>query len=610
MATTFQREKPNSRLQSLIPLRRCVGEMSSPVLFRNALFFGLLIAAFCESAYSAEFYGIDAPSIDSFTRFLTRPIMSNDGSTIGGSFSTSSEDAGWEEEGFPFLWQPHTGFRELESLSGPGDQKRGYVESLSGNGLVASGEISSYRDYARKDGAASFFVETSSGFEEIGHNWSWGYYTWSTVTADGSRVFIRSSPDFEVNHGGNETGVVGHLQNLYEWTPEKGVQQIQLPEGIAGGSFETNRDGSVFTASGWDEPSYYWTDEEFKTAEELTGMPLRFNNTKGGSGGSVVFETGVVGQINDTIYRWDSNSNELTEINTLSEQRHRRVSNDGDTIAGSDLRGNVFWVWTQEAGVIEPELPPEYYQVQVRSMSGNGAAIGLTAKSVENDSRESLVWTSETGVLETSDYLASFGLEDRLIGWDLSSFRHTVPYLWFSSDGKTIMSTGLSPQGEPDIWIAYLDDVERGDFNRDGAIDVADLDQLTTATRMNPNFEYFDLDDSGVADATDRSIWVKDIMNTCFGDANLDGEFNTNDLVQVFRAGEYEDQIEANSTWGTGDWNGDGEFDTTDLVAAFRDGGYEQGPRAFAAVPEPTSLMLAAFALIAFFTKVRRRFSG
>jgi hypothetical protein len=55
-----------------------------------------------------------------------------------------------------------------------------------------------------------------------------------------------------------------------------------------------------------------------------------------------------------------------------------------------------------------------------------------------------------------------------------------------------------------------------------------------------------------------------------YGDANLDGVFDSRDLVQVFQRGEYEDGIQDNSRWEGGDWNGDGEFNSADLVAAFQ----------------------------------------
>lgn len=70
------------------------------------------------------------------------------------------------------------------------------------------------------------------------------------------------------------------------------------------------------------------------------------------------------------------------------------------------------------------------------------------------------------------------------------------------------------------------------------------------------------------------------------GDSNLDGIFNSADLVQVFSAGEYEDNIPFNSTWEEGDWNSDLDFDSSDLVFVFSEGGYSAS--AFT-VPEPHS---------------------
>ncbi len=65
------------------------------------------------------------------------------------------------------------------------------------------------------------------------------------------------------------------------------------------------------------------------------------------------------------------------------------------------------------------------------------------------------------------------------------------------------------------------------------------------------------------------------------GDANADGVFDSSDLVQVFRAGEYEDDVVGNSTFEEGDWDGDGDFTTGDLVVAFRLGMYVAGATVF-----------------------------
>ena len=73
---------------------------------------------------------------------------------------------------------------------------------------------------------------------------------------------------------------------------------------------------------------------------------------------------------------------------------------------------------------------------------------------------------------------------------------------------------------------------------------------------------------------------VEDILDTNFGDANLDGLFNTADFVAVLTAGKYEDGIPDNAGWADGDWDGDGDFNTNDLVIALQTGAYERAPEA------------------------------
>jgi hypothetical protein len=100
-------------------------------------------------------------------------------------------------------------------------------------------------------------------------------------------------------------------------------------------------------------------------------------------------------------------------------------------------------------------------------------------------------------------------------------------------------------------------------------------------------------------DFGDIAYWVHEVANTYFGDIDLDGEFNSTDLVSLFQSGMYEDGIEANSSWATGDWNADGDFTSSDLILAFQDGGYEQGPRAAVSqVPEPTAGVLSVLAML------------
>jgi autotransporter-associated beta strand protein len=147
-----------------------------------------------------------------------------------------------------------------------------------------------------------------------------------------------------------------------------------------------------------------------------------------------------------------------------------------------------------------------------------------------------------------------------------------------------------------------------GDFGQDGVLDVTDIDMLTGAVLANTNNLTFDLTGDRKVDQADRVEWITRLRQTWFGDANLDGEFNSSDLVSVFQQGEYEDAALLNSTWATGDWNGDGEFNSSDFVTAFQDGGYELGPRIGPqAVPEPAGGLLMGLASAGLATHLRRR---
>lgn len=145
-----------------------------------------------------------------------------------------------------------------------------------------------------------------------------------------------------------------------------------------------------------------------------------------------------------------------------------------------------------------------------------------------------------------------------------------------------------------------------GDFNGDNELDAADIDELSAAARNGDNSAIYDLNEDGTVDGADRTVWIADLKQVWVGDADLNGVFDSTDIVAVFTVGEYEDGIAGNSTWAEGDWDGNGDFNSGDIVAAFTEGGYNQGPRAAtSAVPEPGSLVLLLTAMLGF--SLRRR---
>jgi hypothetical protein len=132
-----------------------------------------------------------------------------------------------------------------------------------------------------------------------------------------------------------------------------------------------------------------------------------------------------------------------------------------------------------------------------------------------------------------------------------------------------------------------------GDYDGSEVLDAPDLDLQTDAILSELHPPAYDLNNDNLVDFNDRQVWVHVLKGTWIGDANLDGEFLSSDMVQVFVRGKYERAADAG--WEDGDWNADGKFDSSDMVAAFADGGYEQGLRpaaAIDAVPEPSGVSL------------------
>ncbi len=112
------------------------------------------------------------------------------------------------------------------------------------------------------------------------------------------------------------------------------------------------------------------------------------------------------------------------------------------------------------------------------------------------------------------------------------------------------------------------------DFNLDGEVDEQDIDLLAIAVRGVDQSSDFDLSGDGDVDREDVEQMVRRVMELTYGDSNMDGHFNSADIVTVFQAGKYNDGIDDNATWAEGDWNGDGDFDSSDLVFVFQHGEY------------------------------------
>ena len=224
------------------------------------------------------------------------------------------------------------------------------------------------------------------------------------------------------------------------------------------------------------------------------------------------------------------------------------------------------------------------------------------ATTVDIDAGEALLYvdgliTSTTGGLNIDMKTDSPFEIGRMIGsWDLHGLIDDVQIYegvlteeeveWlFDNPGQFIGDVGIE-----------------GDYNGNDQLDAGDLDMQAVAIAGGQNPKEYDLNNDDLVNFADREVWVNDLKNTWIGDANLNGEFNSGDMVQVFARGLYETGNPAG--WEDGDFNGDTVFGSGDMVAAFVGGGYEKGLRpggppnpALSAVPEPGSVVLALLGL-------------
>lgn len=111
------------------------------------------------------------------------------------------------------------------------------------------------------------------------------------------------------------------------------------------------------------------------------------------------------------------------------------------------------------------------------------------------------------------------------------------------------------------------------DFNTDGVVNSLDIDAVCRAALDGD--QTFDLNDDQELDLDDVVLLVDRVFESTIGDVNLDGRFDSSDLIATFQAGKYDDPSKV-ANWAEGDWNCDGVFDTADLIFAFQQGEYIQ----------------------------------
>ena len=100
-----------------------------------------------------------------------------------------------------------------------------------------------------------------------------------------------------------------------------------------------------------------------------------------------------------------------------------------------------------------------------------------------------------------------------------------------------------------------------GDFDSDGQLTDHDIDMLCADMRTPTGGTKFDITGDGIVDTADMDMLVLDLMDTKYGDADLDGVVSTADAMLLFNH-----MFQADTGWASGDFQCDGVTDGADFV--------------------------------------------
>jgi hypothetical protein len=406
---------------------------------------------------------------------------------------------------------------------------------------------------------------------------------------------------------GDGSTVVGSLGNVRATMPAiwHGGTVIGVDPGteFTGGYFtDVSDDGAIAVgnASNGFPPIYSWRPIILSSQQDgLELIECRpdescFAHAISGNGHVVVGSYAPIGSTTiGRAFQWTEESGRVD----IGPGHATDISSNGDIITGFNVDG--MFRWTKSGGM---QTIGTWNDGFISNMGPFVSPDGMLIFTWSHVDAGALIWDEYHGLRNLSIVLHDqYGLE----GLPQLSKAEAI-----SADRKTISVGSYDDTDGWRLWLVHLDiplgPPPAGDANDDGVIDVADLDLFSAAIRAGRTESYWDVDGSGALDQADLHYVVHDILQTWIGDVDLNGQFNSDDFVQVFVAGQYEDTVAGNSTWATGDWNGDGDFTSSDMVVAFVDGGYEQGPRPnVVAVPEPNGLSWMLFCLC--FARLRRR---
>lgn len=125
------------------------------------------------------------------------------------------------------------------------------------------------------------------------------------------------------------------------------------------------------------------------------------------------------------------------------------VSSDGSVAVGYGHTNEGFeaFIWSSATGMTGLGQLRGGTESYAKAVSGDGKVVVGSALSADEIS-EAILWDAANGMQELDVLLTSLGVD--LTGWQL------IDAAGISADGRTIVGTGINPDGEDEAWIAIV----------------------------------------------------------------------------------------------------------------------------------------------------------
>ncbi len=364
-----------------------------------------------------------------------------DSVSMDGKVVTGSSTAGGFAAYEPIRWDAETGISRLDT------GWWGHAVGTNGSGSVAGGWI------IHTDRTTTEAYRWTASDRIVGLGDLPGGEFRSTVQGVNARgdILVGSSSSERSGEDSGET---------HRWTAEAGMVGLgDLPGGLfRSGAGAMSADGLVIVGGGRTEQgleAYRWTEE-----------------------------TGMIG---------------LGNFPDGSRSAARTVSADGSVVVGNgfDATHQRAFRWTEQTGMVALEkIHPDQILMRAYDTSWDGNVIVGEVATHSGSGFGPFYWTPEDGVQWLTDVLDEHGVvvPD---GWHLGRANAV------SADGRTIIGSGINPDGAGEGWVAYLGPGCRADFDDNGVVDAEDVAAYLTA-------------------------WLD---SNIFTDWNYDGSINTRDLL-------------------------------------------------------------------------------